>query len=398
MTAEKRDVSQAALIAAVILVGLNLRAFLTAVGPLAPVIQGATGLGLQGMSLLTLAPMILMGVCAFAGPWLQSTFGARAAVLGALVILGIASGLRMVASDGIALIGTAALCGLGVAIIQAVFPGVIKTYFPTRFAAVMGLYASMLMAGGAFGAQISPVVAAATDSWQLGLGWTVVPAVIAFVAGLIALPRERTAAAGGMGPGKLLRRPRTWLLMACFGLVNGGYSSCVAWLAAYYQTLGWTSTGSGRLLAVMAVAQAAAAMGFPIVASRRRDRRLWIWITLVLQITGFAGLILAPLAAPAFLAAAVGAGLGGCFALSMVVALDHLDHPAPAGALSALMQGGGFLIAAVPPWIVAILHDISGSFTAGWLMHLTCIAVVAVLSTRLLPGSYAVAMGRDVTA
>ncbi|KQV39159.1 MFS transporter [Rhizobium sp. Root268] len=396
MMVEKRDVSQAALIAVVILVGLNLRAFLTAVGPLAPVIAEATGLSLQGMSLFTLAPMILMGACAFAGPWLQSTFGARAAVLGALLILGVACGLRMVVSDGMALIGTAALCGLGVAIVQAVFPGVIKTYFPTRFAIMMGLYSSMLMAGGALGAQISPAVAAATGSWQLGLGWTVIPAAVAFIAGVIALPHGRAATMGGMGPGTLLRRPRTWLLMACFGLVNGGYSSCVAWLAAYYQSLGWTSTESGRLLAVMAVAQATAALGFPILASRRRDRRLWIWITLLLQITGFAGLALAPLAAPAFLAAAVGAGLGGCFALSMVVALDHLDHPAHAGALSALMQGGGFLIAAVPPWIVAVLHDISGSFTTGWLMHLGCIAVVLVLSFRLVPGGYAVAMGRDV--
>lgn len=47
--------------------------------------------------------------------------------------------------------------------------------------------------------------------------------------------------------------------------------------------------------------------------------------------------------------AVLGAGLGGCFALSMIVALDHLPDPAEAGALSALMQSGGFLLAALPP-------------------------------------------------
>jgi MFS-type transporter involved in bile tolerance (Atg22 family) len=62
----------------------------------------------------------------------------------------------------------------------------------------------------------------------------------------------------------------------------------------------------------------------------------------------------------------LGAGLGGCFAISMIVALDHLADPAEAGALSALMQGGGFLITALPPWIVAMLHDLTGSFMAGW--------------------------------
>ena len=87
-----------------------------------------------------------------------------------------------------------------------------------------------------------------------------------------------------------------------------------------------------------------------------------------------------------------GAGLGGCFALSMIVALDHLPDPAEAGALSALMQGGGFLITAAPPWIVAVLHDATGSFVAGWLLHLACVVVVAALYWRVTPASYAGAM------
>ena len=88
----------------------------------------------------------------------------------------------------------------------------------------------------------------------------------------------------------------------------------------------------------------------------------------------------------------VGAGLGGSFALAMVVALDHLDNPADAGALSAVMQGGGFLLAGTSPWIVAALRDQSGSFAAGWLMHLGCVALVALLSLRLVPHGYARSM------
>lgn len=57
------------------------------------------------------------------------------------------------------------------------------------------------------------------------------------------------------------------------------------------------------------------------------------------------------------------------------------------------MQGGGFLIAAIPPWIVALLHDLSGHFVAGWLLHLGCIAIVAGLTARLVPHGYARAMG-----
>jgi CP family cyanate transporter-like MFS transporter len=104
-----------------------------------------------------------------------------------------------------------------------------------------------------------------------------------------------------------------------------------------------------------------------------------------MQATGFAGLALWPEASPIGWTVVLGAGLGGCFALSMLVALDHLPDPAQAGALAALMQGGGFLIAAIPPWIVAVLHDLTGGFVAGWLMHLACVLVVVLLAARLAP-------------
>ncbi len=62
--------SQVLLLAAVALVGLNLRPFITGIGPLAADIGAETDLDLKGISLLTLVPMFLMGVFAFAGPFL----------------------------------------------------------------------------------------------------------------------------------------------------------------------------------------------------------------------------------------------------------------------------------------------------------------------------------------
>ncbi|TCO80550.1 CP family cyanate transporter-like MFS transporter [Plasticicumulans lactativorans] len=381
------------LLAVVVIVGLNLRPFLTGVGPLAASVSAETGLGLQGMALLTLVPMLLMGCGAFAGPSLQRGIGARRAVVGALAVLALGSSLRLFASAGWMLVGTAVLLGLGVAIVQAVFPGIIKRQFPQHVALVMGLYSSMLMGGGAVGAQLAPLVANASGSWRIGLAWLALPALVAALMAACCLPRDEVRA-GGRGPTlAFLKRPRTWLLMACFGLVNGGYSSAVAWLSPSYQAHGWTSAASGGLLAVMAMSQALSALLLPVLANKGTDRRPWLWLTLAMQASGFSGLAFWPDAAPLLWAVVVGAGLGGCFALSMVVALDHLPDPAQAGALSALMQGGGFLIAAIPPWIVALLHDRTGGFVAGWMLHLCCITVVAVLMVRLAPAGYARAMG-----
>src|SRR5690606_37225501 len=112
--------------------------------------------------------------------------------------------------------------------------------------------------------------------------------------------------------------------MGCFGLINGGYTSVVAWLAPVYQAHEWGAAASGSLLAVLSVSQAATALTLPILARKTPDRRPWLWLTLALQAAGFAGLAFMPTVAPFVLAVILGAGLGGCFALIMIVALDHM--------------------------------------------------------------------------
>ncbi len=79
--------TQPMLIVTVALVGLNLRPFITSIGPLIANIRTATGLSLQGIALLTLLPMMLMGLIAFVGPILQNYVGERKAILGALLAI-----------------------------------------------------------------------------------------------------------------------------------------------------------------------------------------------------------------------------------------------------------------------------------------------------------------------
>jgi CP family cyanate transporter-like MFS transporter len=273
VSAAGRQPARWLVVAVVVLVGLNLRPFITGVGPLAEGVQAETRLGLQRLALLTLVPMLLMGGFAFAGPTLNARVGTRRSVVGALVILAAGSLLRLFASTGSAMVGTAALLGLGAAVVQALFPGILKEQFPRRVGIVTGLYSAMLMVGGALGAQLSPMVAEASGSWHAGLAWPATLALAAVALAAACLPPDPGRKPGRSAASGLLRRPRTWLQMACFGLVNGGFSTVVASLAPSYQAYGWTGAGSGGLLAVLSIAQAAAALLVPVLASRRDDHR-----------------------------------------------------------------------------------------------------------------------------
>lgn len=379
-------------LAMVMLVGLSLRPFITGIGPLAGPIGAETGLGLTGLSLLTLIPILLMGAMAFAAPPLRARFGEQRLMLAALAVLALGSGLRFWAGQGWQLVLTAALLGLGAAMIQALFPGIVKARFPLRTGLMMGLYSGMLMGGGALGARLAPLITGVTGSWHLGLGWMAVLPVLGLLLARRALPAAGRTGGKASEHASLMARPRIWLLMLCFGLVNGGYSSVVAWLAPFYQERGQTAGQSGSLLAVLALSQAMAALSLPVLAGRGPDRRGWIWLTLAMQAAGFLGLVLWPDLHPWLLAGILGAGLGGCFSLSMIVALEHAADAGRAGAISALMQGGGFLIAAQPPFVLAELHRMTGSFAPGWALHLACVAVVAGLVLRLEPQGYARAL------
>ncbi|MCV9997098.1 cyanate transporter [Pararhizobium sp. YC-54] len=381
-----------AVLALVILIGINLRPFLAAPGPILPDIITDTGLSYSGIATLTLLPMVLMGVGAFISPGIQVRVGTRRGMLAALALLMLGSALRLVVPDGLSLIATAALCGIGVAFIQAAFPGIIKARFPKSVPVVTGLYSGTIMAGGALGARLMPALVDAGFEWRAALAWLAVPAVIALIISMRVLSDVEAVRPDKAMTRHLLERPRTWALMAAFGLVNAGYSSMVAWLAPYYQALGWSSADSSGLVAVMAMCQAVSALALPALARRSIDRRPWLFATLVMQAVGFFGLAFLPDSAPAFWAGICGAGLGGSFALAIVTALDHLPRPEQAGALTALMQGGGFLIAAAGPYSMALLHSVTGGFAAGWVMHLTCLAIAALFYLRFDPNRYANAM------
>ncbi|MDR6432178.1 cyanate transporter [Brucella pseudogrignonensis] len=387
-----KQATPVALIVLVVLIGLNLRPFLTAPGPVLSYIASDTGMGFGALSLLTFLPMLLMGLGAFVAPHIQSIVGTRRSMFAALIVLATGSILRGFVPDSLSLILTAILCGAGVAMIQAMMPGLIKAKFPANIATVTGLYSAMIMGGGALGARLTPWLAGTEHNWRFALSVLAIPAILALLTAIPILQETKASGPKSNIAGKLLRRPRTWILMIAFGLVNAGYSSMVAWLAPYYQALGVSPAATGNLVAVMAIAQAVSAFILPLLASRSIDRRPWLLLTLAMQSIGFAGLAFLPQLSPMFWSAICGAGLGGSFALAMITSLDHLPKPEEAGALAAMMQGGGFLIAALGPVATAFLHNLTGTFASGWIMHLILVASICPLYLSFNPRHYARAM------
>ncbi|ENC6368874.1 cyanate transporter [Aeromonas veronii] len=389
---------QTALLVLVILIGLNLRPFLTAIGPLSGEIGHTLSLGMDTLAWLTLLPLWLIGIGVLLTPSLRRRASACQLLGLALLLLGIGSAIRFDAQSGSLLIASAALCGLGSALVQGVLPALIKQHFARKVPQVMGIFSACMMGGGALGASLTPRLAASLD-WSQALALWSLPLLLALVwlGWKVRLP-STAAVAIPDGEQRLITLPRSWLLIVCFGIINSGYGIVVAWLAPAYMAQGWSAAQAGELVAWLALAQTASGLGLPLLAAHSQDRRPWMGLAITMQLAGFAGLWLAPQAAPVIWCMLCGAGLGGSFSLIMVIALDHLPDPRRAGTLSALMQGFGFMLAATGPWVAARLYHYMGDFAAAWQWQLGGLLLMSLLVMRLDPRHYPRVMGLPTTS
>jgi len=382
----------------IVLVALNLRAFLTSSSPLLEPIRIATGIGFHAVALLTVLPMFAMGGTSLFGAAVGQRIGARGGVGLGLAAIALACASRYVTGGAAALLWSAALAGAGVGLVQALMPGVVKQAYPARIGVMTGLYSAAIMGGGGLGAMASPWVAhafgGAQPDWHAGLSIWSLLAVFALLYWLNMRRLEFTTDAPRQGLSWLrcFASRRAWLLAACFGLINGGYTSLVAWLPHFYAQQGWTAQQGGSVLALMTAAQVVSALAMPAIArSRGRDLRPWLVLTLAAQLAGFCALTFdAPVPAVA-IAIVLGFGLGGAFSLCMVLALDHLPDPAQAGALAGFMQGVGFMIAALAPFVTGWVREHTGGFTLAWAYLAAVVVALLPLVLRFDPRRYAAA-------
>ncbi|HEX8132182.1 MAG TPA: MFS transporter, partial [Actinomycetes bacterium] len=118
-----------ALVAALVLVALNLRPAIASVPPVLPDIQHDLGLSGTGAGVLTALPVLCLGLFAPAAAWLAGRFGVDRVVAWALVVLGAGTLARALGGAAV-LFAATFLAGIGLAVGGALLPGIVKAHFP----------------------------------------------------------------------------------------------------------------------------------------------------------------------------------------------------------------------------------------------------------------------------
>lgn len=370
------------IVIALILVGLNLRPSMAAIGPLLPFIQQDIALSYTQTSLLTMLPVMTMGLMMFISAYLIRRFDTYKLVALSLAVVGVSSLSRFfIVDSGIALIMSAVIAGCGIAIIQAVLPTIIKKNFPYAIALYMGMYVTAIMGGAAIAASLVATLQTYSNSWQVAISIWSILAVFALAAWFVIQPQISSLVTQTKSASlKLYKIPRAWLLGIFFGVGTASYTCALAWLPPYYLDLGWSSAQAGLLLALLTGAEVVAGLVFPALANRSQDRRKVLYTAVTIAIMGYLGLIFSPESVTWLWIGMLGLGVGGLFPMSLIITMDHYADAGQAGELISFVQGVGYMIAALSPLFAGIVKDLTGSFQLSWmvLFGLTCALFIVI--------------------
>ncbi|MGK5173879.1 MFS transporter [Geodermatophilus sp. CPCC 205761] len=362
---------------ALVLVALCLRAPFAAVGPVLGDLSDELTVSTTALAVLTALPLVCFGLVSPAAPALAARIGLHRAVLAGTVLLAVGVALRLAGTWGM-FAGTVLLTS-GIAVANVLVPAAVRAEYGRRSAPVLGATTASMALSASLGAGLAQPLAAAAGSAVAGLAVWLVPVLLAVVCiGLLAgrRPVERVPASARLPVAAVLRDRVALAVTAFFGLQSLSFYAMLTWLPNILEDdAGMSAAAAGGLLALAAALGSPCALFVPPLAARRAGQAGWVLGAGSLQLSGVAGLLVAPGAAPVLWSLLYGLGTGVAFPLAMTLVLVRTRDVGQTGRLSAAAQSVGYLLAATGPLAVGLLHDATG----GWRTSLVLLLVLVAL-------------------
>ncbi len=376
--ATPRRVAASTLVLAVVLVSLNLRPGASTVGPVLEEVRRGLDLGGGTVGILTGLP----GLCFGLGGALAVRLGRRAGISGGitvgLLLAAIGILLRPFTSASTLFLLLSAVALLGMAVGNVLVPAWIKTYGGRLEVPLATIYGTGLILGGAIGSLLTAPVTDAVG-WRRGLGAWGLLALLALPLWLWLTTHERRsrslagASTEAAPDAHIMRSPTAVAMTLLFGIQSMHAYIQMGWLPQVYRDAGLSAGYAGALQALLAMVTLVGGLTMPAVVARGRGLPGMILGLGGLLVLGYAGLIAAPATLPWLWAALLGLA-GFSFPLAIALLTARTRSPAVTARLSGFVQPIGYLLAALGPVLVGLLHEATGDWQLVlWLLLATAL-------------------------
>ena len=401
----------AVLLAAILLLALNLRLSVNAVGVVLPQIRADLELSTTAAGLLTALPTLVFAGAGIVTPAVAGRVGPHRTVV--LALIAVVAGQLLRVSDGVGALFAGTLLALaGLAAGNVLLPGLVRAHFPDRITTVTSVYATVMALGATIGSGLTiPLQNAVDGSWRTGLGvWAgvglvaVLPWVVVSRASGNRTTPEAALEDGPSGDGGTkdngirddgsVRRASSvplrtlrhsglaWSMAGFFALQAGQVYVVLGALGEVLLDAGIGEVKMGALLAMAPAIAISLSLGIPVLL-RRQSRIPYLIVGFGLcYLIGYLGLVLAPAAGAWVWLFFIGLG-GGTFPTVLTLVALRARTADGVIALSAFTQCFGYLLASTGPLVFGLLHDLGGNWTPSLILMIVSLVPLVGLGLRL---------------
>lgn len=351
------------LLVALVLAAINLRPGITSLAPLIERIATELSLSRSFISLATALPVLCMGLLAPLAPRLALRWGLERSIALCLGLVALALLMRLGAQQNMVLMGSAIALGVGIAVVGPLLSGFIKRHFAAQMDQVVGWYSLGMAIGGAGGAVLTaPATALFGDDWNLSLAVWALPAVLGMLLWIYLPNRPGVGEAQEQNAGLPWREPRAWLISLFFALQAGVFYALATWGVVRYHEAGLSLLHSNLLMSISMLMGLPSSFVLPWLVQRFDARYSLLLACCALSSLCLAMISFAPTVVPELWAVLIGLGLGGSFALSMVLPLYEAGSPLAVSRWTAMMLCTGYGLACLTPILTGLARDLSSSY------------------------------------
>lgn len=365
----------------IVLLSFNMRPAAVTIGPVLGRIVDDLHLSGVEAGLLTALPVLSFALFGALTPRLAARVGPHRLTVLALVAALVGMVGRSLATNAWAFLALTLVALSGMASVNVLMPSLVKRHFPDRIGLMTAVYTTAMAVALTTAGVLTVPISEATGSWRIGLVVWAALALLAIGPWIGLAGHDHPDAAPRVGPvvrfADVARTRLGWAMAVFFGMQSLQAYAVFGWIAELYADAGFSATEAGLLLGV--ITGIGIPLSFVIPTFGIRSALQWPMLVALTScyVVGYLGLLIAPVAGAWLWALLV--GIGTC-TFPLILTLIGLRARTAEGtaALSGFTQSVGYLLSAVGPFSIGLLHDATNGWTAPLLLLIALLVPLTV--------------------
>jgi CP family cyanate transporter-like MFS transporter len=362
----------------IFITAINMRAGLTIMSPLYPILKAQYHLSSFQLSFLTSLSVLCFAASAFLMPLVGKIGGTNKVIAFTLTVLSAAIFLRAIGNLPI-LFFSSVTVGIAIAVLNFSLPVWVKENAPAHSGLLTGIYITIMGSFAALSTAVAVPLAHATSwGWRFSMVPWLVIGIISSTWWLIRIsrtPETTHMQISSKFHSVLLKKPGAWSIAVFFGLQSMLFYGTATWLPTILVSKGYTLSHAGLVVSLTGLAGSLIGIVAPHYSSKLKNIRVLLFLLGLMISASFAAVIFDHGGRLVIWLLISNIGLSITFPLSLLLTVTRSTEPGETRSLSIMAQSIGYLMAAFAPGIVGAIFD----STASWNIALTVPVVLGII-------------------